>query len=219
MPLTIFPGSARADRFQDEIGQWWRVGVDSKGHPTRTRESDGYAVKALTDRDFTDDERPDAPRMRRSLEGPVRLTDAWTTLRFGISGAFDQDTFPGGRYDEATDLIVAGGLDATANYQIEFYYELTAAALPTTARLRFEIPRPAGAGGPVYFPFPDLPDPYIDLLETPARSPWRGMFPLRLYFNELVRDYGIRTQMRTGGSVLAAHRPTMQSGALSLFPA
>lgn len=171
----------------------------------------------------TADKQSAPPRLRVSFNtaAPLTLTSSWQAVAFKKTGTYDVDTFPnGGRFDAATNKLVAAANETEdRQYDVEFFFKLTAGLLPINdIHLRFVVPRPTADGGPIYFPFPDG-DGFVNV-GSMLISPFRGTYKQVLYFSQVVRQYGIQLQMRAGADlliVLAVNRPVLVDAALSLF--
>ena len=183
---------------------------------TAAEAAPGQAVSAMNTARTTDTQ-ANPPRLRASFNkaAPLVLTNAWQTVAFQKTGTYDTDTFPnGGRFDVATNrLVAAAGETGDKQYDVEFFYKLTTALLPIhDVQIRFLIPAPT----PIAFPFPDG-DGFANIGSLLV-SPFNALYKQVLYFNALVRQYGIQVQLRTAALIsLPANRPVLVDGALSLF--
>lgn len=189
------------------------TGLDLEAAAADSAETAMQAVQTAR----TNDTLPNPPRLRASFNraAPLTLTSTWQTVAFQKTGTFDVDSFPnGGRFDQATSRLVAAvGETQDKQYDVEFFYRITVALLPVhDVHIRFLIPAPT----PVPFPFPD--GEAFANLGSLLVSPYQDVYKQVLYFNALVRQYGIHVQLRTASSIaLSLNRPVLADGALSLF--
>lgn len=156
----------------------------------------------LNDWDREKDRTRPVPRQRVSMNraAPMPLTGSWQAFPFAAGGSsYDTNSFPEPRYDFTNQLIVtnpAANLGQSYYVSVDFAVSSTQANTGIRFAVRFIVPRPTGAGGPVYFPLPDS----LGEMALPDEIQGAGSKGLRfehmIQANDLVRTYGVGVQLK-----------------------
>ena len=152
------------------------------------------------------------PRQRVSRMTALTLTDTWQTISFiEGSSAFNLNSFPQSRWDYTTNkLKINPDNTLEQSYLLSFDYSLTNVINQSKVQMRFVIPAPT----PIYFPFPDDTEPYLDLCQLFMPGTLKQNFIYPIYGNTSMRNYGVQIQMRVVSYVPTAN---ILSGVISLL--
>ncbi len=198
----------------------------------------------ITDVMMSGDMIPATPRLRMSLDRslPLSLDNTWQTVPWvSTNTPYDTNTFITPRYNTANNSIMPNtGVQYDQNYTLELDFKFSHTKRPLTFQLRFCVPRPAGSGGPIYFPLPQS-DQYTDLLslsktytggllgnllaignlsltEDTSVMTNRVTYFRTLYSSLGAKQYGIQIQLRIAEGYAGNQRPQLVDAVMLLQP-
>jgi len=191
---------------RDESGAPWMLGVGTHGH-LKTEGSQTQVHR--TGSDFAAGSTEPQPRLRVNRTSKLDLTSSWQRVDFNGSSARNGNSFPLVAPGTPKVLWDATGKrlrfmeDQDRNYDVQFSLRTLSGSLigsvlgmlAVKVQFRFVVPAPT----PVYFPLPDVADPYADLHTVNLTNAGQESYGQPIYANSEIRQYGLGIDLRLSG--------------------